>query len=180
MTAAAILSECEQLGIELLIEGKRPRYRGPSNALTPQIIARLRTHKGELLAYLNRTAANTILDPDGPCPSCGPRQWWQLPGRAWHCRACEPDMPLTATTLTLPCHKVELRPEAAHAGLRALFEHTCQGLNITPEQLHTEPEAGGDLPDLVSGAPTAHGLRLIAETLAANKVFSLTNRNDQQ
>jgi hypothetical protein len=31
-------------------------------------------------------------------------QWWQLPGEAWHCRACEPNMPLTATALALPCH----------------------------------------------------------------------------
>ncbi len=40
-------------------------------------------------------------DPAGPCPACGSGQWWQLPGQAWHCRVCEPDMPLTATTLTL-------------------------------------------------------------------------------
>jgi hypothetical protein len=41
-------------------------------------------------------------DPDGPCPAWSSGQWWQLPRQAWHCRACEPNLPLTATTLTLP------------------------------------------------------------------------------
>ncbi len=60
-------------------------------------------------------------------------------------------MPLTATTLTLPCHKVELRPVAARADLRTLFETACQGLSITLKQLHQQLEENGDLPDLVSG-----------------------------
>jgi hypothetical protein len=42
-------------------------------------------------------------------------------------------MPLTATTLTLPCHKVEVPRLAAHAGLCTLFENTCRELRITPE-----------------------------------------------
>ena len=41
-----------------------------------------------------------VADPDRACPNCGSGQWWQLPGQAWHCRQCEPDMPLAATTLT--------------------------------------------------------------------------------
>jgi cytochrome P450 len=60
-------------------------------------------------------------------------------------------MPLAATTLILPCYKVELRPVAAHATLRTLIENTCQGLSITPEQLQQELETSGDLPDLVLG-----------------------------
>ncbi len=56
-------------------------------------------------------------------------------------------MPLTATTLTLPCHKVELRTGAAHAGLHTLFEEACQGLSITAEQLRQELEEGRDIPD---------------------------------
>jgi hypothetical protein len=75
-------------------------------------------------------------------------------------------MPLSATTLTLPCHKVELRPVAGHAGLRTLFENACQGLSIMPEQLRWELEENGDLPNLASGALTPQALRLIARTLA--------------
>jgi hypothetical protein len=37
-----------------------------------------------------------------------------------------------------------------------------QGLNITPEQLRQELEAGGDLPILLSGALTPTALRLRA------------------
>ncbi len=44
-------------------------------------------------------------DPDGACSACGSGQWWQLPGAAWHCRACNPDVPLTATTLTLAANR---------------------------------------------------------------------------
>jgi hypothetical protein len=46
-------------------------------------------------------ANSQALEPTGPCPACGSGQWWQLSGEDWHCRACEPNMPLTATTLTL-------------------------------------------------------------------------------
>jgi hypothetical protein len=73
---------------------------------------------------------------------------------------------LAATTLTLPCHKVELRPVAARADLRTLFENACQGLSITPEQLQQQLEAGDDIPDLISGALTLKALRLTARTLA--------------
>jgi hypothetical protein len=75
-------------------------------------------------------------------------------------------MPLATTTVTLLCHKVELRPVAAHASLRTAFENAREGLTITPEQLRQALEAAGDLPDLVSGALTPKALRLIARTLA--------------
>jgi hypothetical protein len=41
----------------------------------------------------------------------------------------------------------------------------CRNLRITPEQLHTELEQGGDLQELKSGALTQKGLRLVAEAL---------------
>jgi hypothetical protein len=75
-------------------------------------------------------------------------------------------MPLRATILTLPCHKVERHPVAARADVRTVFETACQRLSITPEQLRQELEAGGDFPDLVWGALTPNALRLIAKTLA--------------
>ncbi len=105
-------------------------------------------------------------DPAGLCAGCTSVQWWQLPGQAWHCRACEPDIPSTATTLTLPCHKVELRPVAARAELRTVFENACQGLSITPEQLRQELEAAADIPDVVSGTLTPKALKVTAKTLA--------------
>jgi hypothetical protein len=47
-----------------------------------------------------------------------------------------------------------------------VIEMACEGLNITPEQLRHELEAGGDLPNLVSGALTPEALWLTAKTLA--------------
>jgi hypothetical protein len=82
-------------------------------------------------------------------------------------------MPLTATTLTLPCHKVQLCPVAAHAGLRTLFEDAYQGLSITPEQLRWELEENGDIPDLVSGALAPQALWLTAQTLVLRDVLRL-------
>jgi hypothetical protein len=60
-----------------------------------------------------------IKDPTGPCPKCGCGQYWQLPGEPWHCWQCEPDMPLTAKTLTLPCNAVCKEPALDDAWLRA-------------------------------------------------------------
>ncbi len=74
-------------------------------------------------------------------------------------------MPLTATTVTLPCHKVELRPVATVTGLEHMLEVACQGLSITPEQLRQDLEEGSDVPELVLGALTARALRLTARTL---------------
>jgi hypothetical protein len=47
-----------------------------------------------------------------------------------------------------------------------MLEAACQGLNITPEQLQQELEAGGDIPDLVSGRLTPKALRLAAKIFA--------------
>ncbi len=112
------------------------------------------------------TVLNDAGEPDGLCPDCGSGQWWQLPGEPRHCRIWEPDMPLRATTLTLPSHKAELYPVVAHARLRTVFENACQGLSITPEHLRQGLQENGDLPDLVSGVLTPAALRLTAETLS--------------
>ncbi len=81
--------------------------------------------------------SNHRTEPDAPCPACGSGQWWQLPGQPWHCRACEADMPLEATSLTLPCHKPQARPVRDPARLSTVFE-ACKGLSATPEQLGEE------------------------------------------
>jgi hypothetical protein len=88
-------------------------------------------------------------------------------------------MPLTATTLTLPCHKERVAPAGSHAGLERLIQVVCRGLNIRPEQLRKELEASGDLPDLVSGALTSKALRLTAKTLALLR-YSLHNKRSRE
>jgi hypothetical protein len=75
-------------------------------------------------------------------------------------------MPLTATTLTLPCNKERVTPLRSHTGLEHMCEVACQGLRLTPEQLRQELEISGDIPDLQSGTLTPKALRLMAKTLA--------------
>jgi hypothetical protein len=85
-------------------------------------------------------------------------------------------MPLTATTLTLPCHKEQASSVGPLIGLERMIETACQGLSITPEQLHQELEVSGDLPDLVSGALTPNALRLTAKTLALMRCLPESER----
>src|SRR5215217_1160140 len=134
--------------------------------LPAELLNKLRDHKAELLEYLSSNAPATIAEPDTACLARGSGQWWQLPGQAWHCRQCEPDMPLAATTLTLPCHKEQAPPVGSLAGFECMLEMACEDLTITPEQLRAELTEGGDIPDLVSGALTSKALRLTARTLA--------------
>jgi hypothetical protein len=45
-------------------------------------------------------------DPKAPCLVCAGGQFWRsIEGGAWHCRSCQPAMPLTATTLTMACYQ---------------------------------------------------------------------------
>ena len=56
MTAEALLHELHSRGVQLTPEGDRIRYRAPRGALTPDLKARLREHKGEVLAVLQGQA----------------------------------------------------------------------------------------------------------------------------
>jgi hypothetical protein len=118
-------------------------------------------------------SSSTIADPVGPCAICGLGQWWQRPGSSWHCRACKPDVPLEATTLTLPCHNIHSRPVRDPAHLRRMVELACRRLTITPEQLWQELEANGNLADLESGAVSVKVLREVAMTLASMRAHKI-------
>lgn len=57
MTAAAssLLAELNHLGVELVAEGERLRYR-PRQVITADMATRMKAHKAELLALLAQTA----------------------------------------------------------------------------------------------------------------------------
>lgn len=55
MRAAELLMDLGRLGIRLEADGERLRYR-PQSALTPELLDRLKAHKGELLTLLLRPA----------------------------------------------------------------------------------------------------------------------------
>ncbi len=92
----------------------------------------------------------TTVDPVKPCPHCGSSQWWQLPDQAWHCRACEPYVPLRATTLTLPCHKEQVPPVGIHNGLERMPDVACARLApmIFTDEVTKTTEAFHELKDL--------------------------------
>ncbi len=56
MSATHLLYSVRSRGVELLPEGDRLRYRGPTAALTPALLTQLREHKAELLAALDQEA----------------------------------------------------------------------------------------------------------------------------
>jgi hypothetical protein len=67
MSADELLLELDQRGIRLEAAGDRLRYH-PRTALPPELLARLRTHKGDVLALLGRSATPTARLP--PSASC--------------------------------------------------------------------------------------------------------------
>jgi hypothetical protein len=67
MSAAELLADFTRRGIQLRAEGERLFYDAPKGVMPPADLEQLRKHKSELLAYLNREAANTIAEPGGPC-----------------------------------------------------------------------------------------------------------------
>jgi hypothetical protein len=86
-------------------------------------------------------------------------------------------MPLVATTLTLSYHEAQVPLVSSLADLDRMLELACEGLSLTPDQLHQELEAGGDLPALASGELTPQALRLTAKTLALILPVSTPSRN---
>jgi len=156
MNAAGVIALASVHGVRLSSTGVCV-VAMPSSKLTDELRREIRANKTELL----RT-----VEPTAPCPACGCGQWWQIPNEPWHCRACEPGMPLTATTLTVSCHKARAQPVSFHAGLDRKLEIACESLTLTPGQLCQDLQAGGDIPDLVSGALTLQAIQLAARTLA--------------
>jgi hypothetical protein len=61
-----------------------------------------------------------------------------------------------------------------------MIEAACEGLNITPEQLHQELEEGGDLPGPAAVVLTPQRLQAIAETLAVMRYPNQPSSNGKQ
>lgn len=68
-----LLAECDHLGIQLLPAGENLDIDAPENALTPELIERLRLHKPAILATLRPTPhqkATTGISEHNTCPRC--------------------------------------------------------------------------------------------------------------
>lgn len=76
MTATQLIADLAGLGIRIEAHGDRLRY-SPRSAVTPDLLARLAAHKGELLAILRRDRDRSTLDSPATsdagrfrCPLC--------------------------------------------------------------------------------------------------------------
>lgn len=63
MSATQLVSDLARLGIRIEAHGERLRY-SPRAAATPALIHRMKTHKGELLAILQRDSETTVIGPN--------------------------------------------------------------------------------------------------------------------
>lgn len=100
MTAAEILTETRRLGIVLLADGQRLRYRAPKCLMTPELREALAARKPELLALLTAedpevTWRFTIMERQvpttGPIPILVARSVQRRPG---HCVSCGEAVPM--------------------------------------------------------------------------------------
>jgi hypothetical protein len=82
MSAAMLLQDLTQQGVELWVEGEKLRYRGSRKVITPDVLAQLKERKLELLAELNPdtpssdTSSDTVNGQhplDCPCLDCSVR-----------------------------------------------------------------------------------------------------------
>jgi len=146
MTAATeLLADLTRLGVQVVAHGDHLRYR-PQSLVTPELAARLKTHKPELLAILRPAVAPDVattttapseaiaweecIDPPVPCPECGGLVFWRAPWHDRRCAACDP--PATAikalerTEGIRRRHRIP-RPAGAAELLAGLKRLTCTG-----------------------------------------------------
>ncbi len=65
MSAATLVANLQARGVWLKVEGERLLYDAPRGVMKPSDLEELRTHKVELVNYLNKEAANSLSDPTG-------------------------------------------------------------------------------------------------------------------
>ena len=75
MSIQALLTELDQLGVKLEADGDRLLYAGPQEAISPELIKRLKVHKTDLLALLQRGEKDIPKDQPTSSISFSPSRW---------------------------------------------------------------------------------------------------------
>ena len=80
MTAADLISDLHNRGVELVAEGDKLRFR-PADRLTSTDLVHLRHHKPEILRRLRLEAINRFADlrPTTACDRCGSTDFVDVP-----------------------------------------------------------------------------------------------------
>ncbi len=86
-----LLSELRQAEVQLWVEEGRLRYRANKGSLTPELLAQMREHKAEILAFLKNTATNSSLPPLLPVPREHELPLSFAQQRFWFLHQFEPD-----------------------------------------------------------------------------------------
>jgi len=61
MSAAVLLAEIQQLGVCLEARGATLHAEAPEDILTPELVAKLKAHKAELLTALEKSTAAAVI-----------------------------------------------------------------------------------------------------------------------
>jgi TubC N-terminal docking domain len=75
VSTRALLEELNRLGVKLEVDGDRLRYAGPREAISPELIKRLKAHKTDLLALLQRGEKDMPKDQPTSSISIRPSRW---------------------------------------------------------------------------------------------------------
>jgi len=110
--ATALLSRLRKCGAVIRVEGDELVVGAPSDVLTPELVAELRSRKRELVQLL-RQEAELVPLPVRPCNACRGRMWWWRAGvREWGCVTCHPPAkPEEVAKLLAPLHDLRDRLE---------------------------------------------------------------------
>ena len=136
MNATELLADLAEVGVEVVAQGNGLRYR-PQDRVTPEMLERLKTHKGELLAILGPSGGfsppcradmlasgssdvpgssavagsaaewDDCIEPPEPCPGCGGISFWWNPLGNRRCTTCRP--PTAARKLRQRAERIRQR-----------------------------------------------------------------------
>ena len=100
-----LLEELAHVGIEIVADGDRLRYR-PRSALTPDLTKRVKAYKMDLLAILRLNSSDDAVDTES-CEKCKRLMFWWNPLGDRRCIMCDP--PTTAIRLLENTQRIRRR-----------------------------------------------------------------------
>ncbi len=92
MNAAELLSDLDDLGVRLEVQGDRLRVDAPRGVLTPELRHHLATYKAAVMQALVACRCDPLphwTDPMGAA-GCNPNKWepCAICGYVWRCKQC--------------------------------------------------------------------------------------------
>ena len=183
MSVFELLSSLHDLGVRVWVEGEGLRYSAPKGALTPDLLARMRQHKADIIEFLRKAelSSGATLPPIKRAPRTGNLPLSFAQQRLWFLNQLKSEsaaysIPL-AGHLTGPLNVAALAESLTeivrrHEALRATFE-TVDGQAVQK----INPARAFDLPIIdLQGLPEderrAESQRLVIEQ--ADTPFDLT------